>query len=90
MREFIETIKVMGLKGIIGWFKRLLISITLLECISYSVYWLIVNEAMNKMVLIWIPVAAIAITAIEELIREKDICEEEEEIEEEKEEEEVA
>ena len=85
MREIIETIEAMGIKGIIGWFKRLLVSITLLECIAYSVYWLISVGALSKMILIGIPVAAIFVTAIEDLCKEKDICEEE--IEDEKEEE---
>ena len=89
MREFIETINEMGLKGIIKWIKRLLVSITMLEFLSYIIYWLISVEAMSKMILIWIPVMAIFVTAIDDLIKEKkDICEEEEEIEEEKEEEE--
>lgn len=89
MREFINTINEMGLKGVLAWFKRLFVSMTLLECVSYSVYWLISNGALSKMILIGIPVAAIAITAIEDLVKEKeDICEEE--IEEEEEEEEIA
>ena len=89
MREFIETINEMGLKGIIKWIKRLLVSITMLEFLSYIIYWLISVEAMSKMILIWIPVAAICVTALDDLIKEKeDICEEEEEIEEEEEEEE--
>ena len=90
MREFIETINEMGLKGIIKWIKRLLVSITMLEFLSYIIYWLISVEAMSKMILIWIPVAAICVTAIDDLIKEKDICEEDEEIEEKEEEEEIA
>ena len=78
MREFIETINEMGLKGIIKWIKRLLVSITMLEFLSYIIYWLISVEAMSKMILIWIPVAAICVTALDDLIKEKDICEEEE------------
>lgn len=88
MRKFIGTIKVMGIRGIISWFKRLLVAITLLEFISYGVFWLISVEAMSKMILIWIPVAAVCVTALDDLIKEKDICEEDEEIEEEEEEEE--
>ena len=87
MRKFIEVIRIMGVRGIISWLKRLFVAITLLEFISYSVYWLISVEAMSKLVLIAIPVIAIFITAIEELIKDKDICEDEE-IEEEEEEEE--
>ena len=87
MRKFIGTIKVMGIRGIISWFKRLLVAITLLEFISYGVFWLVTVGAMSKLVLIGIPVAAIFVTAIEELIKDKDICEEDEEIEEEEEEE---
>ena len=90
MRKFIEVIRIMGVRGIISWFKRLFVAITLLEFISYGVYWLISIEAMSKLVLIAIPVIAIFITAIEELIKDEDICEEDEEIEEEEEEEEVA
>ena len=87
MRKFIETINEMGLKGIIKWIKRLLVSITMLEFLSYIIYWLISVEAMSKMILIWIPVAAICVTALDDLIKEKDICEEDEEIEEEEKEE---
>ena len=90
MREFIETINEMGLKGIIKWIKRLLVTITMLEFLSYIIYWLISVEAMSKMILIWIPVAAICVTALDDLIKEKDICEEDEEIEEEEEEKEEA
>lgn len=86
MRKFIETINEMGLKGVIKWIKRLLVPITMLEFLSYIVYWLISVEAMSKMILIWIPVAAICVTALDDLIKEKDIYEEEKEIEEEEEE----
>lgn len=88
MKDFIETIETMGIKGILGWIKRLLVSITMLEFLSYIIYWLISVEAMSKMILIWIPVAAICVTALDDLIKEKDICEEDKEIEEEEEEEE--
>ena len=89
MRKFIGTIKVMGIRGIISWFKRLLVAITLLEFISYGVFWLVTVGAMSKLVLIWIPVIAVIVTALDDLIKEKeDICEEDEEIEEEEEEEE--
>ena len=87
MRKFVETINEMGFKGIIKWIKRLLVSITMLEFLAYIIYWLISVEAMSKMILIWIPVAAICVTALDDLIKEKDICEEDEEIEEEEEEE---
>lgn len=87
MREFIETINEMGLKGIIKWIKRLLVSITMLEFLSYIIYWLISVEAMSKMILIWIPIVTICVTALDDLIKEKDICEEDEEIEEEEKEE---
>ena len=91
MRKFIGTIKVMGVKGIIGWIKRLLVTITMIEFVSYVVYWLVSVGAMSKLILIGIPVAAICVTALDDLIKEKDICEEEEEeIEEEEKEEEVA
>ena len=90
MRKFIGTIKVMGIRGIISWFKRLLVAITLLEFISYSVFWLVTVGSMSKLVLIWIPVIAVIVTALDDLIKEKDICEEDEEIEEEEEEEEEA
>ena len=85
MREFINTINEMGIKGVLGWFKRLFVAMTLLECVSYSVYWLVTVGALSKLVLISIPVVAIVVTAIEDLVKEKDICEEEIE-EEEKEE----
>lgn len=87
MRKFIETINEMGLKGIIKWIKRLLVSITMLEFLSYIIYWLISVEAMSKMILIWIPIVTICVTALDDLIKEKDICEEDEEIEEEEKEE---
>ena len=90
MRNFIVTIKVMGVKGIIGWCKRLLVTITMIEFVSYVVYWLVTVGAMSKLILIGIPVAAICVTALDDLIKEKDIYEEEEEIEEQEEEEEVA
>lgn len=89
MREFIKTIKVMGLKGIVRWIKRLLVTITMIEFASIFVYWLVSVGAMSKMILIGIPVIAVIVTALDDLIKEKeDICEEEEEIEEEEEEEE--
>ena len=66
-----------------------MVSITLLEFISYGVFWLVTVGAMSKLVLIWIPVIAVIVTALDDLIKEKeDICEEDEEIEEEEEEEE--
>ena len=83
MREFIETINEMGIKGVLGWFKRLFVAMTLLEFIGYSVYWLVTVGALSKLVLISIPVAAIVVTAIEDLVKEKDICDENEEVEEE-------
>ena len=86
MRKFIGTIETMGIKGIIGWIKRFLVTITMIEFVSFVVYWLVSVGAMSKLVLIGIPVAAIFVTAIEELIKDKDICEEDEEIEEEEEE----
>lgn len=91
MRKFIGTIKVMGFRGILGWIKRLLVTITMIEFVSYVVYWLVSVGAMSKLVLIGIPVAAICVTALDDLIKEKeDICEEDEEIEEEEEEKEEA
>ena len=90
MREFIETIETMGLKGIVRWIKRLLVTITMIEFVSFVVYWLVSVGAMSKMILIGIPVAAICVTALDDLIKEKDICEEDEEIEEEEEEKEEA
>ena len=92
MKNFNVTIKVMGFRGILGWIKRLLVTFTMIEFVSYVVYWLVSVGAMSKLVLIGIPVAAIFVTAIEELIKDKDICEEDEddeEIEEEEEEEEA-
>ena len=91
MKNFNVTIKVMGFRGILGWIKRLLVTITMIEFVSYVVYWLVSVGAMSKLVLIGIPVAAIFVTALDDLIKEKDICEEEEiEEEEEEEEEEIA
>ena len=90
MKNFNVTIKVMGFRGILGRIKRLLVTSTMIEFVSYVVYWLVSVGAMSKLVLIGIPVAAIFVTAIEELIKDKDICEEDEEIEEEEEEEEEA
>ena len=90
MKNFNVTIKVMGFRGILGWIKRLLVTITMIEFVSYVVYWLVSVDAMSKLVLIGIPVAAIFVTAIDDLIKEKDICEEDEEIEEEEEKEEEA
>ena len=91
MKNFNVTIKVMGIKGILGWIKRLLVTITMIEFVSYVVYWLVSVGAMSKLVLIWIPVIAVIVTALDDLIKEKeDICEEEEEIEEEEKEEEIA
>ena len=90
MRNLNVTIKVMGFRGILGWVKRLLVTITMIEFVSYVVYWLVSIGAMSKLVLIGIPVAAICVTALDDLIKEKDICEEEEEIKEEEEEEEEA
>ena len=89
MKDFIETIETMGIKGIIGWIKRFLVTITMIEFVSFVVYWLVSVEAMSKLVLIGIPVAAICVTALDDLIKEKDICEEDEEIEEEEEEKEA-
>ena len=90
MKKFNVTIKVMDFRGILGWVKRLLVTITMIEFVSYVVYWLVTVGAMSKLVLIGIPVAAIFVTAIDELIKDKDICEDDEEIEEEEEEEEEA
>lgn len=83
MRNFIETIKIMGAKGVIRWFKRLFLSISLLEFIAYSVYWLVSVEAISKLVLIAIPVIAVMISAIDTLVTDTN----EEEIEEEENEE---
>lgn len=82
MRNFIETIKAMGAKGVIAWFKRLFLSISLLEFIAYSVYWLVSIEAISKLVLIAIPVIAVMISAIDTIITDKEEIEEEEEKEE--------
>ena len=90
MRKFIGTIKVMEIKGILGWIKRILVTITMIEFVSFVVYWLVSIGAMSKLILIGIPVAAICVTALDDLIKEKDICEEDEEIEDEEEEEEIA
>lgn len=79
MRNFIETIKTMGAKGVIAWFKRLFLSISLLEFIAYSVYWLISVEAISKLVLIAIPVIAVMISAIDTLVTDKEEIEEKEE-----------
>ena len=89
MKNFNVTIKVMGFRGILGWIKRLLVTITMIEFVSFVVYWLVSVGAMSKLVLIGIPVAAIFVTAIEDIIKEKTIYEEEEEIEDEEEEEEA-
>lgn len=82
MRNFIETIKAMGAKGVIAWFKRLFLSISLLEFIAYSVYWLVSIEAISKLVLIAIPVIAVMISAIDTIITDKEEIEDEEEKEE--------
>ena len=82
MRNFIETIKAMGAKGVIRWFKRLFLSISLLEFVGYSVYWLISIGAISKLVLIAIPVIAIMISAIDTLVTDTNEEIEEEEIEE--------
>lgn len=78
MRNFIETIKAMGAKGVIAWFKRLFLSISLLEFVGYSVYWLISIGAISKLVLIAIPVIAVMISAIDTLVTDKEEIEEEE------------
>ena len=83
MKKTIEVIKEMGVKGIIAWFKRLFLAVSLLEFIAYAVYWLISVEAISKLVLIGIPVTAVFIAAIDTIVQEN-----EEEIEEEEEEEE--
>lgn len=84
MREMFNTIKAMGVKGIVDWFKRLFLAISLLEFIGYSVYWLITVGILSKLVLIAIPVTAVVIAAIETVItdEEKEEIEEVEEIEE--------
>lgn len=89
MRKTIEVIKEMGVKGIIAWFKRLFLAVSLLEFLAYTVYWLISVGAMSKLVLIGIPVTAVFIAAIDTIVQDKDkeIEIEEEEIEEEEEEE---
>lgn len=83
MKKTIEVIKEMGVKGIIAWFKRLFLAVSLLEFIAYTVYWLISVGAISKLVLIGIPVTAVFIAAIDTIVQEN-----EEEIEEEIEEEE--
>lgn len=88
MRKTIEVIKEMGVKGIIAWFKRLFLAVSLLEFIAYTVYWLISVGAMSKLVLIGIPVTAVFIAAIDTIVQDKDEeieIEDEEEIEEEEE-----
>ena len=83
MREMFNTIKAMGVKGIVTWFKRLFLAISLLEFIGYSVYWLITVGILSKLVLIAIPVTAVVIAAIETVITDEEKEEiEEEEIEE--------
>lgn len=83
MREMFNTIKAMGVKGIIAWFKRLFLAISLLEFTAYGAYWLISIGALNKLVLIAIPVMAVVVSAIDTLVTDKN----KEEIEEEEEEE---
>ena len=82
MREMFNTIKAMGVKGIIAWFKRLFLSISLLEFIGYSVYWLISVEAISKLILIAIPVLAVVVSAIDTLVTDEEEIEEVEENEE--------
>ena len=82
MKKTIEVIKEMGVKGIIAWFKRLFLAVSLLEFIAYSVYWLISVGAMSKLVLIGIPVTAVFIAAIDTIVQENEEEIEEEEIEE--------
>lgn len=81
MRNFIETIKAMGIKGIVGWLKRLLLYVSLIEFISYSVYWLVSIGAISKLILIMIPVIGIVVASIDTLMSDnkKEIEEEEEE-----------
>ena len=83
MKKTIEVIKEMGVKGIIAWFKRLFLSISLLEFIGYGVYWLISVGAISKLVLFSIPVTAVFIAAIDTIVQENEEEIEEEEIEEE-------
>lgn len=80
MKKTIEVIKEMGIKGIIAWFKRLFLAVSLLEFIAYSVYWLISVGAISKLVLIGIPVTAVFIAAIDTIVQENE--EEIEEVEE--------
>ena len=82
MREMFNTIKEMGIKGVVAWFKRLFLAISLLEFIGYSVYWLVAIGALNKLILIAIPVTAVVISAIETVITDEEEIEEVEEIEE--------
>ena len=82
MKKTIEVIKEMGVKGIIAWFKRLFLAVSLLEFIAYSVYWLISVGAISKLVLIGIPVTAVFIAAIDTIVQENEEEIEEEEIEE--------
>ena len=63
MKNFNVTIKVMGFRGILGWINRLLVTITMIEFVSYVVYWLLSVAAMSKLVLIGSPVAATLVTA---------------------------
>ena len=88
MKKTIEVIKEMGVKGIIAWFKRLFLAVSLLEFIAYTVYWLISVGAISKLVLIGIPVTAVFIAAIDTIVQDKDEEIEDEEIEEEEDEEE--
>ena len=89
MKKTIEVIKEMGVKGIIAWFKRLFLAVSLLEFIAYTVYWLISVGAISKLVLIGIPVTAVFIAAIDTIVQENEEEIEEEEIEEEEEAEEA-
>lgn len=82
MREMFNTIKAMGAKGIVTWFKRLFLSISLLEFVAYSVYWLISIEAISKLILIAIPVMSVVVSAIDTIITDKEEIEEVEENEE--------
>ena len=82
MREMFNTIKAMGVKGVVAWFKRLFLAMALLEFIGYSVYWLVTVGILNKLILIAIPVTAVVISAIETVITDEEEIEEVEEIEE--------
>ena len=84
MRNFIETIKAMGLKGVVDWLKRLFLYVSLIEFISYSVYWLVSIGAISKLTLIMIPVIGVVVASIDDLLTKK----ENEEIEDDEEEEE--